>query len=31
MCDIKKYADIYEKIKKLTDSDTLCLNIEVEK
>lgn len=28
MLDIKKYADIYEEIKKLTDSDTLQLVLE---
>ena len=28
MCDIKKYADIYEEIKKLTNSDTLQLGLE---
>ena len=30
MLDIKKYADIYEEIKKLTDSDTLQLVLESE-
>lgn len=30
MCDLKKYADIYEEIKKLTDSDTLQLVLESE-
>ena len=30
MCDIKKYADIYEEIKKLTNSDTLQLVLESE-
>ena len=28
MCDMKKYADIYEEIKKLTNSDTLQLVLE---
>ena len=28
MVDLKKYADIYEEIKKLTDSDTLQLVLE---
>ena len=28
MCDLKKYADIYEEIKKLTNSDTLQLVLE---
>ena len=30
MVDLKKYADIYEEIKKLTDSDTLQLVLESE-
>ena len=30
MCDMKKYADIYEEIKKLTNSDTLQLVLESE-
>ena len=30
MVDIKKYADIYEEIKKLTNSDTLQLILESE-
>lgn len=30
MCDIKKYADIYEEIKKPTNSDTLQLVLESE-
>ena len=30
MVDLKKYADIYEEIKKLTDSDTLQLGLESE-
>ena len=30
MCDLKKYADIYEEIKKLTNSDTLQLVLESE-
>lgn len=30
MCDIKKYADIYKEIKKLTNSDTLQLVLESE-
>ena len=30
MCDMMKYADIYEKIKKLTNSDTLQLVLESE-
>ena len=28
MCDMTKYADIYEEIKKLTNSDTLQLVLE---
>ena len=30
MCDMKKYADIYEEIKKLNDDDTLQLVLESE-
>ena len=30
MCDIKKYADIYEEIKKLSNDDTLQLVLESE-
>lgn len=30
MCDLKKYADIYEEIKKLNDDDTLQLVLESE-
>ena len=30
MCDMKKYADIYEEIKKLNNSDTLQLVLESE-
>ena len=30
MCDLKKYADIYEESKKLTNSDTLQLILESE-
>ena len=30
MVDIKKYADIYEEIKKLNDNDTLQLVLESE-
>ena len=30
MCDLKKYADIYEEVKKLTNSDTIQLVLESE-
>ena len=30
MCDMKKYADIYEEIKKLNDDDILQLVLESE-